>query len=1833
MITGLMHRDVNRWFVEFYTTEAIADLSIYTLDIQASGGSCTTKTYTPAAASAPANQYLYFGRDDNGGDYTLAWFGEQLSIQTTSDSCELVTYNDPIRVKKSGTTIDQYGEWDSHSGTWTYYEDWVYRKCGLAATATFSTSDWTITDSNHYNSATQDSDAGVNVWPKQTYSLTCSPTTQGPTSASPTTLGPTSTSPSTHCPTSASPSTGMPSITPSSEAPSQTPSSRAPTITKSPSQMPSMTPTTVSPTTGNPTSFSPTTKNPTTEGPTTGNPTTSGPTTRGPTTRSPTTYGPSSQNPTTTGPTTRSPSTRNPTSLGPTTAGPTTQSPTTCGPTTDTPSRAPTTGSPTTDAPSQTPTSQVPSQTPTTIMPTTGNPSSGSPTTDTPSRAPTTGRPTTCGPTTYAPSQTPTTDHPTLSPVTNTPSTSPTTYGPTTAVPTRNPTSRSPTTHGPSTSPTSRAPSTTPTTRGPTTCNPSTCGPTTANPTMCPTSTHPSISPSTSQPSRSPTTFAPIGCSAGMFASEGQCFDCPRGWYCPDTQRRISCPANSTTDGTAKTALTDCACNPGWHGTVNTSEVAQKGDSTCAECVPGDYCPGENSQVDCPEGFYCNRTFSKVECSLGWYCPKRTHNTSYCPAGHYCNPTTSITACDIATVVGFGYYCPQGSTSQTPCLIGHYCPNTTVQISCGGNFSCPTGSYTLEECAAGYWCDQHSQQATLCTQGMYCPTGSLAAQNCSTGSYCTTTTLQITCLQGKYCPESSIEESSCPAGFFCASPSSLSKCANGSYCPKESTTPQACPLGSYCPTPDQKFECASGFYCPENSTTATLCPAGYYCETPSTITECRIGSYCTSGSTSMTTCPTGSYCTNTTSKVECQAGHYCPANSSAPTNCTTGNYCPLPTLNLTCSTRGVVFCPEASVDPTTCQEGFYCPDAAQQIECVAGQYCPAGTQVPSQCSNGSFCQSPSFQTVCDPGDFCPNNATAAVSCAAGHYCPITSTQIACALGDYCPERSTTNSKCPSGSYCPDTKTAILCTGGQFCPQGSTSPMPCPAGSYCPTVDSNLTCHSETLGYYCPENSTARNPCTIGFYCPTTTEIYECAPGSYCPAGTTAPQMCARGSYCPSPVIQIACISSTKAQYCAENSTNIATCPAESFCTNTSFIKACDGGYYCPEGSFAQTACQAGYYCPNATAQIICPIGTYAPAGSPSCVECPASAYCPTLGAETFSSCVTGAISEPGSTLVTDCECDRSAGYSGTIESTSDSCIAPVATVDVTVYLVSSSAAFLASYLIYLLCTSRSAHRDLRELLYEGIQVAGMCISECFDLATDYTTFFNIVRPSQKLVFFVYPYIVVLAVATSLVLWSLWRNLQILREIQGEAGRTKLEKERELYTTVSSHAKLYYKHWIKQEPKFHDSTSREWMRVASTLVNDRWQRVKDKSKRVTRDAKAKLSWQILGDIRRTGRLQQTLVPECALLVGENAPIALMSLAMMSFATCEELRSPVFRLGLAATFVMLGVQIVKVSDFYAFKELVLKLKDQMYCVALSLHLARKRTARVRRGDDRSVEPRGREKNIPQQLRREYLRAEDASSLATVRQIAERIWDKFGGHVDKNRPSRRVGSSAMRSSDVRPEVGQVGTIRIEIPDEALGIGVVEKRYTTNRRSVAAWDAQRQRGTRLSMASIRSVETPAQSVSTVAVSDADAKINEARVSDRISVGRASDDGYHIRRAGADALPLTHTTLAFDLKRPRSAGPQSAHPSEAARDALVNLAGHLSGSDSDTTSSDELPRRRRASTRSRRRQTRSLTPTRRRQTRHGTAKQPDQDRPSSRGHIFRVARAAAGVHRHAPMR
>jgi hypothetical protein len=239
-------------------------------------------------------------------------------------------------------------------------------------------------------------------------------------------------------------------------------------------------------------------------------------------------------------------------------------------------------------------------------------------------------------------------------------------------------------------------------------------------------------------------------CAAGYFCPDSTTQTiCPAGRFCPVGNKfGLACPAGTWTNGTGKSASTDCVpMNDGRY---------YPGDGNAYDCGAGNFCAaGSSAPQQCPAGTWTSNANlnSSGDCSA---CPSGTWSASgaatvggctaaLCAAGNFCAGDKTFKSCPP------GHTCPVGSSAPSACPketynssfgLGGVCTNCAIGKTTNGM----TGFSSCMDCLAGSHCPGGGADPYACPAGMYCPTG-IGQQHCPAATWSAAgSTRQIDCL-------------------------------------------------------------------------------------------------------------------------------------------------------------------------------------------------------------------------------------------------------------------------------------------------------------------------------------------------------------------------------------------------------------------------------------------------------------------------------------------------------------------------------------------------------------------------------------------------------------------------------------------------------------------------------------------------------------------------------------------------------------------------------------------------------------------------------------------------------------------------------------------------------------------------------------------------------------------------------------------------------------------------------------------------------------------------------------------------------------------------------
>lgn len=275
----------------------------------------------------------------------------------------------------------------------------------------------------------------------------------------------------------------------------------------------------------------------------------------------------------------------------------------------------------------------------------------------------------------------------------------------------------------------------------------------------------------------SPGALEPTACPIGSFrnvtgaASADDCFDCPGGYYCPDT-------------------------------------MATSYSTVCPE---GFFCPpGSGEPLACQAGFYCPAASpAQLPCPPSHYCPARAATPILCPAGHYCAPPTNTSLAVEGSPVPV--LCPLGFRDRD--ISGGAHDRSSLAAACVACEAGKYGSHPLRavcfDCEPGFVCLEGAAYGN--PDLWLSPTGRNQTVN---GTFTVNGVERVVPIElNAELPYTGVGGNGTVNGF----PHTLSYiCPPGYYCPIQSPTPVPCPAGTYNPANGTSAPDAC-IACPQNT--------------------------------------------------------------------------------------------------------------------------------------------------------------------------------------------------------------------------------------------------------------------------------------------------------------------------------------------------------------------------------------------------------------------------------------------------------------------------------------------------------------------------------------------------------------------------------------------------------------------------------------------------------------------------------------------------------------------------------------------------------------------------------------------------------------------------------------------------------------------------------------------------------------------------------------------------------------------------------------------------------------------------------------------------------
>lgn len=478
-------------------------------------------------------------------------------------------------------------------------------------------------------------------------------------------------------------------------------------------------------------------------------------------------------------------------------------------------------------------------------------------------------------------------------------------------------------------------------------------------------------------------------------------------------------------------------------------------NGNCVQCPPGYYCPGGKITSKKTAEDAANPA-QEFKCPIGRANPHSSSSSSTacvaCVAGKYAAALASPTcsACEDGYIAG-----STGSSACIPCEVGKISDDATSCSKCTkGKYASVAGSTDCALCPKGkYTALESASSCDVCPQSKYSENeGVSTCSDCSAGKYTDITgaSSQTECMKcpwGTYNPAAGNTCRNCPAGTSNVNTGSTSSddcvpCPAGrSQAGTGKNFCQQCSADTYQPNSgmDTCVGCAVGRTSAPGATgcvKASTCKAGtYYSTTKSQCLTCAAGSFAGDGATTCSKCESNDNGNTTTSLpgsksaadcfIVCPKGYFAGASGRCE-GCNPGSYN---------NQEGQPRC-------TACTEGKFQEERGQQacLECARGTYSMSmGSPVCQFCPAGKYgvllgAASEDVCIDCDAGFYSFIGSTMCKKAPPGSFTNVSSSKeyISCAPGRYQPDSGT--------------KTCLITNPGYYTGAFAAVQLPCPSGT-------------------------------------------------------------------------------------------------------------------------------------------------------------------------------------------------------------------------------------------------------------------------------------------------------------------------------------------------------------------------------------------------------------------------------------------------------------------------------------------------------------------------------------------------------------------------------------------------------------------------------------------------------------------------------------------------------------------------------------------------------------------------------------------------------------------
>jgi len=283
--------------------------------------------------------------------------------------------------------------------------------------------------------------------------------------------------------------------------------------------------------------------------------------------------------------------------------------------------------------------------------------------------------------------------------------------------------------------------------------------------------------------------------------------------------------------------------------------------------------------------------------------------------------------------------------------------------------------------------------------------------------------------------------------------------------------------------------------------------------------------------------------------------------------------------------------------------------------------------------------------------------------------------------------------------------------------------------------------------------------------------------------------------------------------------------------------------------------------------------------------------------------------------------------------------------DITLTVIGSGIVFVVLVLLYFICNTDCAKKRVKNLLWDALIVCFGIIGNWLNVATDVSTFVNIVFPNQDLSYLLYPVITIVIIGGITTIAATGVAIWILVELEKEAEETQLQKMSYLvrFTKefgLTKATRLYEKYKDFHEADANDAgleSNKEWRPVFDVVFRVEEDELESKV-RGQKNVNALPSKQvdsIMKVIRKIGREKQLLYINAWILFFQAIPMFVVTAwPIMSIAPERDIKGWIFRTSLLLGAVVIGTKAAKVMDYFTLITFEKRFRKQLYCTIMSV-----------------------------------------------------------------------------------------------------------------------------------------------------------------------------------------------------------------------------------------------------------------------------------------------------------